>query len=274
MLAVEKWGVDKPKLVVMVAQQLASSSPAVIEMFQEWKSNPTGIGIQPDLKTWVKLYRQHRKIHSFLKQYFFQDSARFSSTVSAYADVLFEAHKTLQRADVNEVNKLWEKLSFAKKKALFIKVQKRIDKLYLKNLQDLSSDIENVTDTRLTKSLRQGIELPEFAFFMRVWVPCWLLHGKSPSILLRKARRTKGTPKQKRESLRAFEKLLRIDNSVIFDPCLSEKFHQLKAKKNKQDYRQLLHAFGKPPKEKIAPQKITYLLAGFFHIHLNFLGID
>lgn len=72
MLAVEKWGVDKPKLVVMVAQQLASSSPAVIEMFQEWKSNPTGIGIQPDLKTWVKLYRQHRKYIRFSSNTFFR----------------------------------------------------------------------------------------------------------------------------------------------------------------------------------------------------------
>lgn len=263
MLNVQKWGEGKPKIVAMIAQQMVSSAPAVIEQFQDWKSNPTRVGIQPDLRTWLNFYKNHRKIKSFLKNFFFKDSARFSSTVTAYGEVFFEAQKVLQRSDRQEINKIWKSLSKTEKEALLVKMQRRIDRLYQKSLKDLSSDITGDEDSRLTKSMRKGVELPEFAFFMRVWTQCWLLHGKAPATLLRKARSKSLKPKEQNESLKAFEKLLRIDNSIIFDPRLAEKFHQLKAKKNKKEYRQLLHAFGKPPKEKIAPQKIKYTVAGF-----------
>lgn len=114
----------------------------------------------------------------------------------------------------------------------------------LPSLAPLVFDDNAEVEHDLVALVREGYDQPEMLFFFKVWGPCWLLYGTSPTNLFRQARLGK---------VSAFEKLLRLDNSVLFDPKLSELFHNLKAKKSKRNYEQLLLAFGRPATGRISP---------------------
>ena len=94
---------------------------------------------------------------------------------------------------------------------------------------------------------------PEVLFFFKVWAPCAIYYNSTPTKLYRRARQGK---------VSAFEKLLRLDNSIIFDPRLSKLFHQLKGKKDKRAYRKLLYAFGKPVTQRSDEKRVKFLVAG------------
>lgn len=93
---------------------------------------------------------------------------------------------------------------------------------------------------------------PEMLFFFKVWGPCWLHYKTSPTRLLRKARRGHSE---------SFKKLLRLDNSVLFDPLLAERFHQIKVKKSRSEYEDLLMAFNNPVNQEIDPKQIKLFIA-------------
>lgn len=119
------------------------------------------------------------------------------------------------------------------------------------------NESENDKKTQLSPHERRFFEhfysQPEVLFFLKVWAPCILHYKTSPTMLIRKARLGK---------VSAFEKLLRIDNSVLFDRKLSELFHQYKGKRNKQVYQKLLLAFRSPIPAKTSPKYVKVFASG------------
>lgn len=104
---------------------------------------------------------------------------------------------------------------------------------------------------------------PETLFFFKVWAPC-LIHYKTTSTqLFRDARLGK---------ISAFEKLLRLDNSVVFDKRLAEIFHKHKGQTNKQNYRKLLQAFSKPVTKKTDPKHVKSIAAGLISFMTEAMG--
>lgn len=100
--------------------------------------------------------------------------------------------------------------------------------------------------------LQKAYAQPEMLFFFKVWGPCWLHYKTSPTKLFRKARRGR---------VNAMKKLLRLDNSVLFDPVLAERFHQIKARKSRAEYEDLLMAINNPVNQEIDPKKIKLIIA-------------
>ena len=121
----------------------------------------------------------------------------------------------------------------------------------LAELADNPENIQLSTDSR--RNLKSLYQKSETLFFFKVWAPCSIYYNSTPTQLYRRARQGK---------ISAFEKLLRLDNSIIFDPRLSKLFHQLKGKKDKRPYRKLLHAFGKPVSQRSDIKRIKFLIAG------------
>jgi len=90
-------------------------------------------------------------------------------------------------------------------------------------------------------------------FFIRVWIPCWLLYGNFPPNILRSARLG---------NIDALEKLIRLDGSIIHDPKIAEFLNREASKKNKSTYNFLIRSIGKKPKGKVTLQKLKMNFAG------------
>ena len=113
------------------------------------------------------------------------------------------------------------------------------------------------------QKLKDIFHQPETLFFLKVFAPCMIHHNKSPNALLKQARLGKKA---------SFEKILRLDNSVIFDEELSELFHQIKVKRKKQTYDDVLLAFTKTTSGKTDPKKIKTLIAGLISLISEEMG--
>lgn len=137
----------------------------------------------------------------------------------------------------------------------------------LSGMKELSTASATGNDPDLSPTDRRQLmnlyTQPLTLFFLKVWAPCGIYYKATPIHLLRQARLGK---------ISAFEKLLRIDNSIIYDKKLSEIFHQLKAKNNKKDYRKLLLAFHKPVKGKSDPKHIKTLASAAISLASESLG--
>jgi hypothetical protein len=134
-----------------------------------------------------------------------------------------------------------------------------IEKLVSESVSGMKADFSPQEHNQLIQLYSQPVTL----FLLKVWGPCTIYYKTTPTHLFRQARLGK---------VSAFEKLLRLDNSVIFDKKLSEIFHQHKGKKNKQNYRKLLLAFHKPIPGKTDPKYIKSFAAGLISIATESMG--
>lgn len=134
-----------------------------------------------------------------------------------------------------------------------------IDKLLESSNNDKDLDL-----TAQQQDLLRNLYLqPKTLFFFKVWAPCSIHYKTSPTVLFRQARQGK---------VSAFEKLLRLDNSVIFDSKLAAVFHQLKGKPNKRSYQKLLFAFSRPATERTDPKRMKIIVAGLISYMSESMG--
>src|SRR5688500_8762325 len=90
-------------------------------------------------------------------------------------------------------------------------------------------------------------------FLIRVTIPCLMFYRTAPGILLRGARQ--GDPK-------AFEALLRIDKSVLGDPKMSQRWHELMNDSKPGTQQRFLEAMKGRPNKRVDPKTMRIMLAG------------
>lgn len=132
-------------------------------------------------------------------------------------------------------------------------ISEGMEKLINESVSGKKADFSPQQRNQLVQVYKQ----PATLFFLKVWGPCAIYYRTTPTQLFRQARQGK---------VSAFEKLLRLDSSVIFDKKLSEIFHQIKGKTNKQAYRKLLLAFHKPVTGRSDPKHIKSLAAAIISL--------
>lgn len=266
MLNLEKWGEDKHPLMAMIAQQVVINASDASDFFVDIRGDVLKKLPTPPLEQWLPLYSQNSKILEYVKEHLFCDKNRFTSTAMAYAELLQESYSVLNSLDEKTIARIWSSVSAEERARLSVKITRRIDALYQKNLRNLNAEISEEDDEHHYDQFLKGKDKPECLFFFKVWVPCWWFYRESPEQLFQKA--IDGDSK-------AFEKLLRLDNSVIFESHLSELFHKFKVRtdrKGKAEHNALVLAFHKPVKEPSTPQRVKYFLAGmlsFFSDYVN-----
>ena len=266
MLNLEKWGEDKPPILAMIAQQVVINAPDASEFFVDLRGDALKKLPTHPLDQWLPLYSQNHKIIAFMKEHLFRDKNRFTSTIMSYSELLQDSFTSCGNLDQKTIAKVLASISIEERMKFIAKITRRIDALYLKNLRNLNVEITGEDDDHLYRQFLKGKNKPEFLFFFKVWIPCWWFYREAPGQLFQKAIAGE---------LKAFEKLLRLDNSVIYEPRLAELFHQLKFRadrKGKEDYRKLLLAFHKPVKEKPTSQRVKYFLAGALSFFSGLIG--
>ena len=91
-------------------------------------------------------------------------------------------------------------------------------------------------------------------FFIRVYCPCWFLHGRRPDQLMEQARQG---------HLDSLEKLLRIDKAIVRDENIAQLIHQTSTQRNLLKYDSLMAAYSGSPNKKISLSKVKASCAGF-----------
>ncbi len=90
-------------------------------------------------------------------------------------------------------------------------------------------------------------------FYLRVWLPCWIMHREYPPQLLFRARHG---------ALDALEKLLRLDMSVVHDPRVAEHVHRITHAGTVRDRSLIANALAGKPKGKLDRRGVRYALMG------------
>jgi len=251
----DEWAKGRPIFIAIASQQIAFGAEPCFQALHALKSGEPvdGFTEAPHIDYWISLYKNHKKITESFKKTFsgFDELSEIGISISDLLSFNRKQRRMLgSKKYNNNLRKKFESLS----QEDWDEIQNFWKEVYLISLDSIKSDIAGEYDKELSEKIKNTIKEPEMIFYLRVWVPCWMLYGELPPTLLRSARLG---------NIEALEKLIRLDNSVIHEPKIAEILHQASAKKNKSTYNLLVKAQLKGPKTKITLQKIKMNFAGF-----------
>ena len=218
----DRWAQDKPFFIAVFSQQIAVSAEPCYKFLKTLKAGQHIDGAKeiPELKCWLRLYKDHRILESYIKKTFFKFRELAGIGIELFD--LFKLNRKQRLIPGSEKfnHKFKKELEALTQEEEWEAIREFVRSIYNASLRDMESDLDNNYDKKLILSVKESLNDPEMIFFFRVFVPCWLLYGDLPSHLLRSARLGNN------EDL---EKLIRIDNSIIHDPkrggrgCLDRK---------------------------------------------------
>ena len=264
----DEWAKDKSPLLGMFAFSLASSPEDCLEFLQIFKSGEMikNITLLPPINKWLKLYRSHRQLYKGLSGALRMLDSNMSEAIDFY-EYLIACFNESKIMTLEEKKEVLESLTPEQLKEYNSLIREHISELenWIINMSngDDKADTEIIDEKEEKRRTRELLQTPEFIFYLRIWIPCFLIYGVYPPYLLRKAR-------QGNED--AIVKLLRLDKSVIDDSKIKEIFHQASVAKTRSKFNLMIDAIQKAPKVKIEIQKIKYAIAGLLSIASIALG--
>lgn len=237
----KKWVKDKNPFLAVMSLTIAGFSKECFELFESIRKGKRLEGDLPlpSLKTWLKLYRNPKRIGRVL---FNALCVNYNNTVKS------------------------EQLKDELVKMISNNNEKRNEITYPTSeefKEFIINDFESETNEAKRKEFLKNLTKPEIIFFFRVMAPCFSLYGTYPIELLNKAQNGDDD---------ALEKLIRLDKSIIFEPKISEIIHQAQALKAQAKMSMIKKAFISKPKVKIKMKTIKCHLGGlisYFSEKLN-----
>lgn len=234
-----KWAQGRPEFIAVMAHSYASMAPMAYGLLTvlEDDRNFTKDGTQPDLKTWLGLYKKQRLVRNAAMGIFVDPSGFWNND----KDVFLE----LKNVDNSTTSEDFSELITS------IFTPSNAEKLlegYVKFHQVPREEFEKANENNV--GLQRAFR-PEFYFWIRVYLPCWLLYGEYPARLLRKARLG---------DIEALEKLLRLDSSALFDPKISKLVHSFRAY-DKRRFGVIISSFSNPPKTRLTIRRVKAFFA-------------
>lgn len=238
-----QWGQDFPWMLTAVARQVVLAMP---ECHQLLTALRTGHGLNrlppvPPINRWLPLYRHHGQVMNVLGEFLiprglWKRIGRNGEEVTPYRiwRELQAAGRKIARMSIEELR---EELASAGQEGINAGIQLSTALGHLAVFSDIDQ-VESDLDDRcfMPWRMQRLWKTPEMAFFLRVWFPCVLLYGESHTQLYARARRG---------CMRALEKLLRLDKSLIDDPKIAEIQHRL-AHMNRERHKLIAKAFLDP----------------------------
>jgi len=256
----EQWAKDKSPLIKEASLLITTYSEPFLEFLKTVKSgDPIKEDIKlPPVKDWLNLYRNHKKVYHGVTSFFRQLNEDTATVINLYEEMLSGIH-TFKQVTPSELNDMLSELTTEDQKELLDAVKSRLEEfngLLLNDSINNGNEIKKLSKDE-KRRLKKSRSRPEVIFFLRVWVPCFLLYGEYPPYLLRKARQGDDD---------ALEKLLRLDKSLIYDKKIQAIFHLETVAKKRARMTLITKALQNTPKAKLDIQKIKYLFAGFLSL--------
>lgn len=248
-----EWGVGKPVGLVIIAQQLAVSAESCFEFLKLIKAGEKieALSSMPKGKEWVSLYRNHRKMERCL----IKSLRRFGKNGKLAAEVgeAFFLERGKLKKTLGEFQKSYREMNAVERRQIMSRGQKDLNRLYALHIADIESDIKGKVDEKFNTKFKEALNNPEINFYLRVWIPCWLLYGEFPPRLLRQARLGK---------LSGMDKLIRLDTRVLNDTKIGDYLHKAREEGKKRTVDRITEAIRGGPKPKVTVKKVKCNIAG------------
>lgn len=245
-----------PRLVTIVATVFAGSADTIAVMVTAATGRAGAHKVKlppcPSLEEWLSFYQRHRELNDAVGAFVVGPGLEASAS---------EAHDgvtALQHTPPDEQRTAFEEVravapeSFGALANLFVPTPFPPDEKFLRKiLTDLESASEaeaedqGVTPTGFLASA-------EGQFFIRVWMPCFVMYRTYPAPLLRQA----GDG-----DLDSLEKLLRLDKSVVADPRIAHHWHAIMQGEDFKTRKRMLDAISGKPKGKLDKKGIRLALS-------------
>lgn len=258
---IEKWMDGKKLLTAIFALEFASSPKYLFEYAASLRNGTINkhIPITIPIRQWLSFYRSHKQIQAviadrlverqfgeFTNSELFQLLQWYSQTVPQLnedkkAQLSRIITKQIKRQNSEDINRI---LSESQNRAKAM-------------LDDTLNDISGKQEETL-KIDKKSFGLPEFAFFLRVLMPCWIYYRKLPTVLYRNARQG---------DYYSIKDLLVFDKTILQDPKIFSHIHGQWDKGRKS----LMKAIPSEPK-KLSKKTLKIRAAGFIQLFTS--GFD
>lgn len=255
----QKWAENKHPFSSSIFLFIAASSNEMHELINSVRKGKRieGDVTLPKLKTWLKLYKNPKRIGKALLNAMVQYDQESAKEV----EILDALNKgaTLIKNNPEKCKSELEKLTVEEKQIAFEQSMMIFEELRQLIISDLNGEVNEEKGNQL----RNSIKSPELIFFFRVQAPCFILYGTYPYMLLKKAQTGDDA---------ALEKLIRLDKSIIFEPKISEIIHHAQALRAQARMSMIQKAFIGKPKAKTSIKKVKILLGGlisYFSMKFN-----
>ena len=237
---VREWAEGKDSLIVSMALMTTAFANEYYELSEsvhEGKRLEGDIPL-PSIRTWLKLYRNPKRIWKGLFDAFGMHNSDTGKSEIIRAEIIrmISGNKEKRSEESNAV----------------------IEELKEAAINDFTSEVKEEERKEFLKNLTK----PEMIFFIRVFAPCFTLYKTYPIELLKKA--ISGDDN-------ALEQIIRLDKSVIFEPKISKIIHEAQVLRAKARMTMIKKAFINQPKA-IKMETIKFHLGGlisFFSILLK-----
>lgn len=253
---VKKWGQNKKAITNLLAPQLIGSPKDIFELLESIRTGELYKKLPRKVSTtqWHKLYMSHRQLGSVLVDTMLGQVFKGISNSKVYSFMRYSSREFDQltpeekEAFVNELlvdtNKKGCQKQFEKSKQFFDQMQNGI----------LGTDPKDKFFEYYSNKKMQN--LPEFAFFLRVWMPCWIYHREYPTRLYWKARNGDDL---------SICKLALFDKTIIYEPRIAKYLLQLHEDNKIGRFNKIISSVKSKPK-KLSLKKIKYRTAAMVQI--------
>ena len=243
-LKLESWGLNKNFYVRILSQNAAIFASDIYGILLDAKNNkhPKNFA-EPSITGWKKFYYDRKR----LQRKYLSGYLKVGGILAFHAQVIGTITNTLpttaSTGDIKEKENVREGT---------------IEDVLRMHFSTIREDIANkpISDSQREEYIKLFLH-SDFLFIMKIVLPCWLLYGKDHVRLYRRA--TLG-------NVNALDELLRLDKIQIQNPRINKWFHHFSKKKQKHKLNTLLKALREPPKQKITPKKVKYMVAGYISV--------
>ena len=262
--SLEKWDSDKPWLPSFLAKLFLPAAELLYGLLDAVRTSQRldGLGPLPPVKSWLRLYRAQDRVFGALFEEvistagfralspgFGKEIWRMMRRNPALTDQTFFVHAPAE-----------DRKHLPKPLRRFMALTRLGEREYKKLLKNPGVVPKDSSPNQETHPID-----PELQFFLRVFVPCWVVGKTLPADLMRRARQA---------DLDALDLLLRIDKTVIHDPKISEIIRTESNNPRRARFNRIAKSFSSflpaIKKSKIKLGLISFLSAAFS----QFGGID
>jgi len=236
----------------MLAHTLAIGAESVYEMCDLARrgENVEGSRELPPIEDWLRLYRRRAQV--------------VRGSVDAMLGAMPEDVRPVEIVALLDGCGDWEAMSRRKQRLAVVGMTptewrdrcregaELMRRLYAAHLDHVRAEIRGDHDASTGREAAlEAVRQPEVRFFCRVWVPCWLEHGKAPGQLLRGARQG---------NLRAIEDLLRLDKRAFQDSRIRRVYDEAQVRGNASRVRVFHKALEEGPRGSLTQKGVKVLL--------------
>jgi hypothetical protein len=255
----KKWAENKNPFLAAIFLEIAGSSEYIHELINSLRKGKRIEGdiSLPKLKTWLKLYKNPKRIGRAALNLMAEQDQASAKEVKILREIDAGARSIQENPEKFKAE--YKKLTTEEKQTLFEQSMGMFKELQQHIINDLFGQVSEAKRNKFMS----GLKNPDLIFFFRVQAPCFILYKTYPHMLLNEAQNGNDD---------ALEKLIRLDKSIIFEPKIREIIHQAQALKAQARMTMIKKAFINTPKTKISRKKVKFLMGGlisYFSIKMN-----